>query len=156
MNFSDAETHCQNNGGQLMSISDATESAAIQAAVASFNVQHWIGLQQVDGGVLPDNVFEWTDGSSMGFESWAANQPDSVVSECGSLGAGGVWWYDRFCTDTLPALCTLCGNAMSSQVCFCRVPLIGGACLRPQVLCQHRRKTVARTRALTVPTARMC
>ena len=73
--WSQAHLLCQQNGGDLVSISDA----AANSMLGIIDVQDaWIGLYQDD-----DNApWQWTDGSDFDFQNWRSDQPSGSDQHC--------------------------------------------------------------------------
>ena len=99
--WSQAHLICQQNGGDLVSISDN----AANSMLGIIDVQDaWIGLYQDDDNAL----WQWTDGSNFDFQNWRSDQPSGSGQHCvlfwpeaapsGAPEAQNIW-SDETCTD---------------------------------------------------------
>ena len=99
--WSQAHLICQQNGGDLVSISDG----AANSMLGIIDVQDaWIGLYQDDNNA----PWQWTDGSNFDFQNWRSDQPSGSDQHCvlfwpeaapsGAPDAQNIW-SDETCTD---------------------------------------------------------
>ncbi|KAM4543684.1 macrophage mannose receptor 1 [Fundulus diaphanus] len=71
--WQDARTHCQKEGGNLLSITSEKEQAFLTTQLLSQNDDLWIGMNDINW----EMHFFWTDGKSISFTNWAKGQPTS-------------------------------------------------------------------------------
>jgi cysteine-rich repeat protein len=111
--WADAERDCQERGGHLASLSDATGDQIVRQITGGSKV--WVGLFLNGGAPGPGTAFRWLDGRAApaGLPGWAPGKPDNGSGDerCGSLGGAG--WDDDNCLGALPYVCQLtCGNGV--------------------------------------------
>lgn len=81
----------------LVRIDDNLENAAVSGRVVDGDA--WLGLNDRD----VEGVFEWSDGTAVTYDSWAAGEPSSRTpsgsrgQNCVSMRPGSPIWEDRFC-----------------------------------------------------------
>ncbi len=85
------EAYCREEGGHLVSISDAKEQSFLSSILPEKDRRncYWIGLYY-------DSEWKWSDGSEVTFTNWAYNEPNNYHSEgesyahiCGNLYTAG-------------------------------------------------------------------
>ena len=79
VNWHDAETQCQIEGGHPASIGSTEESHSISQFVMDEDT--WIGANYIN-----DGVWKWTDGSTWTLSNWHPNEP-----KCDHKTSGGHW-----------------------------------------------------------------
>ena len=109
MTWNEAEQWClDNHGRHLASIhSDCQNSAA--AAVCD---ECWLGATCQDGEW---DDFEWSDGSSFSYTSWADGEPNNWDDEEECVLNWGEEWYDSTCDEEFRPLC---GFSWSNGECW--------------------------------------
>ncbi|XP_035692632.1 macrophage mannose receptor 1-like [Branchiostoma floridae] len=94
--YTDAQTHCNNEGGHLAMPKDHATSSLLSYLARQGNpgVHYYIGLT-ADG-----NTWKWSDGSELvGFSHWAENEPNVASEECVVLLKGSNYqWADVQCS----------------------------------------------------------
>jgi spore coat protein CotH len=102
----EARGHCQQQGGELVSIHDPeTAEALMWAPPDLLGVEEvWIGLSDVE----VEGDFAWSDGSPLEFVAWLEGEPtpppESEERDCVLSRPGG--WVDIFCGEPLPFVCS--------------------------------------------------
>ncbi|CAI9595026.1 unnamed protein product, partial [Staurois parvus] len=94
----EARDFCQAMGGNLLSINNKEEQAAVLSVIvqAAARKSAWIGLVKSD----PDEGFQWSDGSPLNFENWDNGEPNNHagVELCGELRINyRLLWNDLHC-----------------------------------------------------------
>ncbi|CAG0921539.1 unnamed protein product [Notodromas monacha] len=92
--FQGALNVCQSVNGSLASIHDELEQTLIhQQLLDSHDI--WIGLQRND--TLGYEHFQWVDGSSVNFKSWAPGEPSDPAEKCVEMYGSSGHWNDNNC-----------------------------------------------------------
>lgn len=73
-NWQDARIHCQNQGGNLVSILNEGEQAFLTTQLLEHNENMWIGMNDVSW----EMHFVWTDGKGISYTNWAKGHPTRV------------------------------------------------------------------------------
>ncbi|XP_047205018.1 macrophage mannose receptor 1 [Girardinichthys multiradiatus] len=73
MTWQNARTHCQQQGGNLVSIANEKEQVFLTTQLLSQNDDLWIGMNDVNW----EMHFVWTDGKAISFTNWAKGHPTS-------------------------------------------------------------------------------
>eukprot|EP01043_Picozoa_sp_COSAG02_P051398 COSAG02_NODE_5404_length_4357_cov_2.227572_2_plen_213_part_00 len=120
--WDEAEKHCQQYGGHLLSIATAEQQRAAAAILRESQIPRtqavWIGITRQSGTV------QWVDNTSMKFQNWAPDEPDdeksgddkcvdeslparqgftknSTRDDCGMISeSSGFKWFDTPCSKT--------------------------------------------------------
>ena len=99
--WAQANDVCEALAGGLVHITGSSGNRDV-AALAQQTA--WIGLSDQD----EEEVFVWTDGASISYESWAVGQPDDAGgSDCVVTNLGGRRgdWGDERCDGTYRFVC---------------------------------------------------
>jgi large repetitive protein len=112
LTFDDARAACQAAGGDLATITDADEDAAVAGALTA-GANPWIGA--IDDDVDDDDVFAWVTGEPWGYARFAPGQPDDDAGiggngECLHIVNDDGEWNDTNCdldTFVTSSLCEL-------------------------------------------------
>jgi hypothetical protein len=95
-----AREDCESDGGSLIEIDDAAESAEVALRIPGIAGGVWIGLADAGAGYV------WDDGSPLTFQNWfmtpSAADPDCVALETGDPPGR---WTTRDCTDNRFYVC---------------------------------------------------
>lgn len=83
-NWYDAQSHCRNNGGDLVTIQSAQDGEKLNG-----NHRAWTGLYEDH----QDSVWKWSGGQSSAYRNWAPRQP--VQQNCVLSHQGK--WYSEHC-----------------------------------------------------------
>ncbi|KAL4230751.1 hypothetical protein ACF0H5_011126 [Mactra antiquata] len=107
-----ARSYCQQNGGDLMSISGPTEQNFIQGILstgqyANLNLNFWIGAtdQTNEGG------WHWTDNTPFRYLNWHAGEPNNYVvgatpEDCAEMvPSWNYQWNDKYCSKEQVFIC---------------------------------------------------
>jgi hypothetical protein len=117
--FASAKSHCTSLGAHLVTLSDQQENDFVWALDTN---EHWIGA--TDGKdpkqTLP-GTYAWVDGEPFDYTDWSPGQPNATAITCGTNNGGGTcyehcafqWsggavpgqWNDRYCAQTIDAIC---------------------------------------------------
>ncbi|XP_032407990.1 macrophage mannose receptor 1 isoform X1 [Xiphophorus hellerii] len=73
-NWKDARTHCQKEGGNLVSITSEKEQAFLTTQMLSQKEDLWLGMNDINW----EMNFVWTDGRAILFTNWAKGHPTST------------------------------------------------------------------------------
>jgi zona occludens toxin (predicted ATPase) len=96
-----AGTNCQNTGAHLVTITTASEQAAVIALGSG--TERWNDLIH-QGVPVKDSNYSWATGESRnGFSAWAPGEPNGT-GQCATLLATGLW-NDQDCTLALASIC---------------------------------------------------
>ncbi|MBT3621850.1 MAG: C-type lectin domain-containing protein [Flavobacteriales bacterium] len=99
-----ADLDCQSKGGHLAHIANVSENSFVMNSV--INTSSWIGYyRNCNNGSYPSNTaFEWTDGTTGSFNSWAAGQPNNGTSngEDHTVFYNSGVWHDYYYTNSFP------------------------------------------------------
>ncbi|XP_029313971.1 macrophage mannose receptor 1 [Cottoperca gobio] len=103
-NWQDARTHCINEGGNLISITNAREQAFLTTQMLNYNEDLWIGMNDVN----MEMRFLWTNGIGVSYTNWAKGYP-STVYDCVIMIASeprmkGLW-KEINCATSLGFIC---------------------------------------------------
>ncbi|XP_072234626.1 macrophage mannose receptor 1 [Leuresthes tenuis] len=72
-NWHDARKHCQQEGGNLLSIDSENEQVFLTTQLLLYNNDLWIGMNDVNW----EMHFVWTDGKRISYTNWAKGHPSS-------------------------------------------------------------------------------
>ena len=99
-----ARENCESDGGSLIEIDDAAESAEVALRIPGIAGGVWIGLADAGAGYV------WDDGSPLTFENWFMT-PTSADPDCVALETGDPpgRWTTRNCTDIRFYVCECAG-----------------------------------------------
>ncbi|KAG8432379.1 hypothetical protein GDO86_016859, partial [Hymenochirus boettgeri] len=110
MSWFDASVKCQEQGGDLVSITDQYYQAFITIVVNRLGYSHWIGLFSPENG----HSYEWTDGSRSLFTAWNDEEFPSN-GKCSYVGINGRWRTGD-CNKELPGAVCLLANNKSTEI----------------------------------------
>lgn len=106
--FDDARAYCRQQQGDLASIGNADEQSFLQGKFVRFRGRHfWIGLFRNSTGVIPDEGWNWLDGTALKYKNWALHQPDNWKNNepCGMIRGHSGYWNDIKCSESLSFIC---------------------------------------------------
>ncbi|XP_029461442.1 lymphocyte antigen 75 [Rhinatrema bivittatum] len=114
LSWKEAYVSCQNQGGDLLSITSAAELDYIQAR-EGIPDKVWIGLNQLDisGG------WQWSDNMPLNFLIWSQDISSSSVLDgfsCGMLNADLGQWQQYPCESAFPYICKKQPNETKSEL----------------------------------------
>jgi hypothetical protein len=97
LTWSQAQSYCESQGGDLVKIDDTDENTALTAAFTETG-SAWIGANDIDA----EGQFVWLDGSTVPLdaEPWAESQPNDNAEDgedCAVLHSGAGEWNDVSC-----------------------------------------------------------
>jgi len=103
--WTDARNTCRDLDGDLFSIHSQEENDFVQSRASRGNgYDSWIGLNDL----TTEGIFQWSDGSAVGYTNWRANQPNGGEGQnCVAASYTDGKWYDNDCEYTLPAICKI-------------------------------------------------
>jgi hypothetical protein len=115
LSWTDARAACEAIGGDLATITDATELALIASIVSteagSGDEDAWLAATDVE----IEGTFAWATGEDMGYTNWRQSPlepndgndgPEGVAEDCMILeGDTGGLWDDRICENGYPRVC---------------------------------------------------
>ncbi|XP_045209803.2 macrophage mannose receptor 1-like isoform X2 [Mercenaria mercenaria] len=99
LNWFQAQSACQSEGGQLTSINNYEEERFIADRLFGFSSPAlWIGMNDLNSHV----GYHWVDGTGFGYFNWAPGEPNNVgeYEHCGEVIVGGrnrAKWNDARC-----------------------------------------------------------
>ncbi|GMT04202.1 hypothetical protein PENTCL1PPCAC_26376, partial [Pristionchus entomophagus] len=105
--WQDAESVCQSHNAHLASIHDSSFNSYVRRSAISYNFLDGIHIgfkyNQTAGG----ETFNWTDGTSSDYESWAPKMPNHNLGECVAMETGFITgeWVNFDCSSNLPFMC---------------------------------------------------
>ncbi|MBN3312067.1 MRC2 protein, partial [Atractosteus spatula] len=109
LSWSEARVSCQQQGADLLSITEVHEQTYINGLLTGYSSSLWIGLNDLDinGG------WQWSDSSPLKYLNWEADQPDHVDEEnCGVIRTESSGrWQNKDCAMALPYVCKKRPNA---------------------------------------------
>ena len=130
--FTSAQSTCQENGGNLLSINDGDEQAKLVSMLVTTYGEFFIGLKYNDASY----TFEWVSGDAVTYtDAWDHYQPDLDFNDertgrCTlvSTGSGGLW-YLRKCTDPHAFICEYPRNGYTN-------PPTTSTTVKPEAQCE--------------------
>ena len=103
INWADAGVNCQSWGGDLASIANAGENAALDYIRNTGEPGGcWIGLNDIE----TEGTFVWSDGINSSYRNWISNQPDNTFGDENCVNLNPITWNDLPCNSNL--LCYYC------------------------------------------------
>ena len=107
-NWNDAESICNSNIAQLVSIGSADENDFIKRKFLTGNPDYWIGLTDTE----TEGAWKWTNGATLhGYTNWSGNQPNGYNQQnCGAIIGGTDFtgrWLDASCSANKGFICEL-------------------------------------------------
>ncbi|CAI4230909.1 unnamed protein product [Auanema sp. JU1783] len=110
--FQQAQEYCLSRSGILVSIHNGTENFYLAESGKqqfSGNKNYWIGLSNIPG------KWSWTDGSSLTYTSWSANEPGNSTNVCAYSNTVTASWTHANCENVLPFICSYDANPTTPQ-----------------------------------------
>ncbi|KAM3916975.1 secretory phospholipase A2 receptor-like [Leptodactylus fuscus] len=104
LSWKEAQTACQDQGGDLLSITSLDEHNYISEKLGNADTMLWIGLNQLDGSL----GWQWSDGAALAFVYSRINFPPwyHERGHCGTYHAGEEHkWKSSGCEQELPYAC---------------------------------------------------
>nr|XP_057907828.1 galactose-specific lectin nattectin-like [Doryrhamphus excisus] len=101
-NFADAESICKHLGGNLASIHNGLENAALKELARDDNGtvrRSWIGLHDLATDPM------WTDGTATDYEDYGREEPDGSGCTQFRFDAGEERWFDTSCDTEIGFIC---------------------------------------------------
>ncbi|KAI6648880.1 Latrophilin-3-like [Oopsacas minuta] len=99
-----ANTQCTDNGGRLAKIFNEEISIEINRIIqrnsSTTPIRYWIGLSRENS----TSVFQWSDGTSLGYENWRDNHPLGG-NNCVSVRDNSRDWVSSNCSAELSYIC---------------------------------------------------
>ncbi|XP_041458281.1 macrophage mannose receptor 1-like isoform X1 [Lytechinus variegatus] len=98
--YDGAQEFCENDGGNLASITDAHYEAFLEYLLYSRGVSDaWIGMEKIDG------QYQWADGWPVFVSFWGDGEPSQNEGEGCVIITDKPSWDDTSCTELHPTLC---------------------------------------------------
>ena len=105
LDWKDAETHCQLEGGHLVSIRSTEENQFVTKFV---KMDTWIGANDFNS----EGDWEWSDGSTWDYSDWNPGNPNHdhlsmlSVRHCGIIETSyNKKWEDENCNQVINFIC---------------------------------------------------
>ncbi|XP_058889912.1 macrophage mannose receptor 1-like [Acipenser ruthenus] len=108
--WADARRDCQNQGGDLVSITEPFEQAFIQAKISTVptGVALWMGGHDS----VSEGGWQWTDNSPFRYINWYTGNPDDYYGEdCTTVRIRDGYWNDDNCDFHRGYICKRRGNS---------------------------------------------
>ncbi|KAJ8253702.1 hypothetical protein COCON_G00203140 [Conger conger] len=109
LSWNEARISCQQQGADLLSITELHEQSYINGLLTGYSSTLWIGLNDLDinGG------WQWADSAPVKFLHWEPDQPNHAEEEnCGVIRTEAMGrWQNRDCSMALPYVCKRRPNA---------------------------------------------
>ncbi|KAG7492263.1 hypothetical protein MATL_G00012690 [Megalops atlanticus] len=109
MSWNEARVSCQQQGADLLSITELHEQTYINGLLTGYSASLWMGLNDLDmnGG------WQWADASPLKFLYWESDQPTHADEEnCAVIRTEtSGHWQNRDCSVALPYICKKRPNA---------------------------------------------
>ncbi|XP_052806091.1 macrophage mannose receptor 1-like [Mya arenaria] len=101
--WSDAQSICQNEGGNLVCIQSVFESAFVHSLISQ-NYSYWIGLSDTK----IKGLYGWADGWPVGYTNWGWKEPSYNQQGTGCVVANtNGKWNDTSCTRLMRYVCEI-------------------------------------------------
>ncbi|WAR04183.1 MRC2-like protein [Mya arenaria] len=105
--WSDAQSICQNEGGNLVCIQSVFESAFVHSLISQ-NYSYWIGLSDTK----IKGLYGWADGWPVGYTNWGWKEPSYNQQGTGCVVANtNGKWNDTSCTRLMRYVCEISSEA---------------------------------------------
>ena len=110
LNYDDARSHCQSNGGDLViADSDNKKSPVKRLYLMSYHlnigVDVWVGLKDAIGA-NNEADYKWVNGQTNTYNNWASGQPSMASKRCVIMKCNYFSeFYDRDCSDLNHFVC---------------------------------------------------
>ena len=101
--WADAQTYCEDEGGNLVSVHSAEENDHVAGLVSG---ELWLGGSDADA----EDDWRWTDGSSFSYSNWAPHQPANYGGneDCLVINwLGIIMWNDQPCSEEKSFVCKM-------------------------------------------------
>ncbi|XP_030649161.1 C-type mannose receptor 2 [Chanos chanos] len=109
LSWSEARRSCQQQGADLLSITEVQEQSYINGLLTGYTASLWMGLNDLDlnGG------WQWSDSSPLKYLNWEAGQPNHEEEEnCAVIRTETSGrWQNRDCSIAMPYICKKRPNA---------------------------------------------
>ena len=105
--WTNANSICNNNNANLVTIADSNEYNFIKTIIDSFQVGVWIGLYQDTSSINysePNGGWQWVTGENLTFLSWASSEPNNstnnpeICETYAEMNSVTHLWYDQWNT----------------------------------------------------------
>lgn len=100
VDFDTARASCEGPGDGLAVIEDMAQWDVVRSALIDGRTSAWLGATDRD----VEGTWLWTDGTAMGFNAWAAGEPNDSEGAEDCVEAGSQW-NDLNCITPRPTLC---------------------------------------------------
>ncbi|XP_072177280.1 uncharacterized protein [Diadema setosum] len=100
LNWEDAQSWCESQGGNLASIADSGVNNHVRNVMSGYSKAH-IGFSDID----VDGTWKWYDGSTSTYTNWNGGEPNgNYQTNCGGMYSSGTW-DDYPCSTSMVSVC---------------------------------------------------
>ncbi|XP_065132571.1 macrophage mannose receptor 1b [Paramisgurnus dabryanus] len=98
-----ARKSCQQQGGELLSVSEPHEHTFVTGMIRNAQISLWTGLNKLDGS----SGWQWTNGQPLRYLKWHSGYPTTQPGQsCGALKAPhGSEWTNELCSEKYGYVC---------------------------------------------------